>query len=65
MAFGGTKTYVLGFVGVFVGLSVAVSLIPTIQDQLDQITGVPILASGVVLTVIGAGVIVYIIDQLF
>lgn len=57
------KTYVKGFVTGFVGILIVVNLIPTLINATNQVSGdVPILSSMTVGTILGAGVMLTLIE---
>lgn len=59
------KEYITSFVGVFVAVLVVSSFITPIMDAFSGIEGVPILASAVIGSIIGAGVITFLLKALF
>jgi uncharacterized membrane protein YeaQ/YmgE (transglycosylase-associated protein family) len=54
-----TKSFVLGIVGIVI----AVTLVPTLLTAVDNVTGVALLSSALVGTIVGAGIVLYIVDM--
>jgi hypothetical protein len=59
------RAYAVGFISVFIGAMIAVSVLPTFLGTLDNLTGVPLLASGLVGTIAGAGILMFLLKGLF
>jgi len=59
------KEYVTGFVFSIIGVTVAVNLIPVLLDALN-VTGLPALLSATLVgTIVGAGVLLFIVRAFF
>jgi uncharacterized membrane protein YeaQ/YmgE (transglycosylase-associated protein family) len=57
------KSYVKAFVAGIVGIVVAVNLVPPLLNATNSVSGdVPILASSIVGTVVGAGILLVILE---
>jgi hypothetical protein len=64
MAFENIMEYVKGFIGAIIGFAIAVNVIPVGLSALSGIntTQVPLLAVGIVGTVLGAGVLFFLLS---
>ncbi len=59
------KEYVAGFIGAFIALSIGFSLVTPILDQVNNITGVPVLSAIIVGSVIGGGILLFMLKVFF
>ena len=56
------KTYVYGFVGAILILSITTSMLPTVQQQLSSIQNVPMLNFPIVGAIVGVGVLMIMLE---
>lgn len=62
MALGGdTTAYITGFITSIIAVVISVQLIPTLMGAVTNVTGVPLLSAALVGTVVGAGIILFIL----
>jgi len=55
--------YAKGFIGAIIGVTIATSVLPTLKTAVDNVSGsTPILAWGVVGTVVGASILFYLLS---
>jgi hypothetical protein len=61
------KEFVVGFVGVIIGIVVAISLLPVLTGSIEtaNLTGTNALMIGLVPTLVAVGVLLYAIKALF
>jgi hypothetical protein len=59
------KEYISGFIGVFIALTIAFSLVTPILAQVNNITGVPVLSGIVVGSVVGGGILLFMMKVFF
>ena len=55
------REYVTGFVSAIIAVVIAVSLVPTLLSSVNNITGVPLLSATLVGTIVGAGIVLFIL----
>lgn len=55
------KEYISGFVSAIVAVVIAVTLVPTLIDAVANITGIPLLSGALIGTVVGAGIVLFIL----
>jgi hypothetical protein len=55
------KEYVTGFISAIIAVVISISLIPTLMDAVSGISGIPLLTTALVGTVVGAGVLLFIL----
>jgi phosphate/sulfate permease len=55
------REYVTGFITAVVAFLIAVSVVPILMNVVGEISGVPLLTSALVGTIIGAGLILYLL----
>jgi|YelNatPaOPRAMG01_1025707.scaffolds.fasta_scaffold21462_3 phosphate/sulfate permease len=55
------REYVTGFITAVVAFLIAVSVVPILMNTVGQISGVPLLTSALVGTIVGAGLILYLL----
>ena len=55
------REYVTGFITAVVAFLIAVSVVPILMNIVGQISGVPLLTSALVGTIVGAGLILYLL----
>jgi len=55
------RGYVTGFVGAIIGVTIAIYMVPTLLDAVGNVTGVPLITAGIVGTVVGAGILLFIL----
>ena len=53
--------YVTGFITSIIAVVIAIQLIPTLITAVDNVTGIPLLTSALVGTIVGAGVVLFIV----
>lgn len=54
------KGYVTGFITAIIAVVIAVNLIPTLIQAVGNVTGVPLLTTALVGTIVGAGIVLFI-----
>jgi hypothetical protein len=55
------REYVTGFITAVVAFLIAVSVVPILMNVVGEISGVPLLTSALVGTIVGAGLILYLL----
>jgi uncharacterized membrane protein YeaQ/YmgE (transglycosylase-associated protein family) len=55
------REYVTGFVASIIAVVITVNLVPVLMTQMQNVTGIPLLTAGLVGTVVGAGVLLFIL----
>lgn len=55
------KGYVTGFISAIIAVVIAVTLIPTLLASVGNVTGVPLLTTALVGTIVGAGILLFIL----
>ncbi len=55
------KEYVGGFISAFIGVVIAVTLVPQLLNVVNNVTGVPLLTTAIVGTIVGAGILLFIL----
>lgn len=55
------KEYVTGFITAIVAFLIAVSVVPILMNIVGGIEGIPLLSAGLVGTIVGAGLIMYLL----
>jgi len=55
------RGYITGFITSIIAVVIAVQLIPTLMTAVGNVTGVPLLSVALVGTVVGAGIILFIL----
>lgn len=61
----GAKEYAMGFISAFIGVAVAISVIPTLMNLVGNLTNIPLLSSAIVGIVVGAGVLFFMMKAFF
>lgn len=55
------REYVTGYVTAIVAVVISVTLIPTLMDAVNNVTGIPLLSATLVGTIVGAGIVLFIL----
>jgi hypothetical protein len=55
------REYVTGFVSSIIAVVITINLLPTLMGSMENMTGIPLLTAGLVGTVVGAGVLLFIL----
>lgn len=55
------REYVTGFITAIVAFLIAVSTVPILMGVVNNITGIPLLSSALVGTIVGAGLLLYLL----
>jgi len=55
------KEYVGGFVSAIIGITIAIYLVPTLLEAVGNVTGVPLITTAIVGTIVGAGILLFIV----
>ena len=55
------KEYVTGFISAIVAFLIAVSVVPILMNTVGEISGIPLLTGALVGTIVGAGLILYLL----
>ena len=55
------KEYVTGFITAIVAFLIAVNVVPLLMSTVGNITGIPLLSSALVGTIVGAGLIMFLL----
>jgi len=55
------REYVSGFITAIVAFLIAVSVVPIMMQTVGNITGVPLLSSALVGTIVGAGLVLFLL----
>lgn len=58
---GDTRAYITGFITSIIAVVISIQLIPTLMTAVNNVTGVPLLSAALVGTVIGAGILLFIL----
>jgi len=55
------KEYVTGFISAIIAVVISINLVPTLMGAVANITGVALLSSALVGTIVGAGILLFIL----
>lgn len=55
------REYTRGFVEGIIGVTIAIYLVPTLTDAVNQVTGIPLLSSTLVGLIVGAGILLFVL----
>jgi hypothetical protein len=55
------KEYVTGFISAIIAVIISITLIPTLMGSIACVTGVPLLTAALVGTIVGAGILLFIL----
>lgn len=55
------RNYTKGFVEGIIGVTIAIYLVPTLIDAVNQVTGIPLLSSTLVGLIVGAGILLFVL----
>lgn len=55
------REYVTGFVSAIIAVVIAISLVPTLMGAVGNVSGIPLLTSALVGTIVGAGIVLFIL----
>ena len=55
------REYVGGFVSAIIGVTVAIYLVPTLLTAVGDVSGVPLITVSIVGTIVGAGILLFIL----
>jgi hypothetical protein len=56
-----TTAYITGFITSIIAVVIAVQLVPTLMGAVSNVTGIPLLSAALVGTVVGAGIILFVL----
>jgi len=57
------SSYAGSFIGAFIAITIALALVPSLLNTVGNISGVPLLTTAIVGTVIGAGIVLFLVKQ--
>jgi hypothetical protein len=55
------REYITGFVTAIVAVIIAVNLVPTLMNSVGGLSGIPLLSVALVGTIVGAGIVLFIL----
>jgi hypothetical protein len=55
------REYVTGFVSSIITVVITINLLPTLMTSMENMTGIPLLTAALVGTIVGAGVLLFIL----
>jgi hypothetical protein len=56
-----TRAYITGFITSIIAVVIAIQLVPTLMGAVTNVTGIPLLSAALVGTVVGAGIILFVL----
>jgi hypothetical protein len=63
MASTDVTSYVTGFIGAMIGVIIAINLVTPLLTEVANVTGVPLITTAIVGTVVGAGILLFIVKN--
>jgi hypothetical protein len=55
------REYVTGFITAIVAFLIAINVVPLLMNTVNEVTGIPLLSAGLVGTIVGAGLVLFLL----